>query len=293
MSPRRLSERSQEPGGERVIHSLDTPKGPPLISVTPKKMASRMRSLLSGYSVESDRDHANVSDRISSDRYLNAVYAFLYRRLLESVPSYPKGRILEIGSGAGYIETIDPRVIRLDIDPTACVNVCADAIRLPFRDGAFDGIVMKDALHHIPDPEALFLELIRILTPSGTIAMIDPYWGPLARLVYKYLHPEPFDDRATTWEFESTGPDSSNQALLNILLRRDRRRFDELFPHLRIDEVGPVLGPSFLFSGGVHGRTPIPGSLLERLFHWENRRSARFDPLRFEYLVLFTKTSEQ
>jgi len=42
--------------------------------------------------------------------------------------------------------------------------------RLPFADASFDVVFSKDALLHVPDKEALFAEIFRVLKPGGVFA---------------------------------------------------------------------------------------------------------------------------
>jgi len=44
---------------------------------------------------------------------------------------------------------------------------------LPFADGSFDLVFSKDAMVHIPDKEALFADIFRVLRPGGSIAASD------------------------------------------------------------------------------------------------------------------------
>jgi SAM-dependent methyltransferase/uncharacterized protein YbaR (Trm112 family) len=43
----------------------------------------------------------------------------------------------------------------------------SDASALPFRDDAFDYVVVYGVLHHVPDPEATCREVYRVLKPEG------------------------------------------------------------------------------------------------------------------------------
>lgn len=45
--------------------------------------------------------------------------------------------------------------------------------RLPFDDGSFDVVFSKDALLHVPDKDALFADIFRVLKPGGVFAAGD------------------------------------------------------------------------------------------------------------------------
>ncbi|MDQ6432762.1 methyltransferase domain-containing protein [Mesorhizobium sp. LHD-90] len=45
--------------------------------------------------------------------------------------------------------------------------------RLPFADGSFDVVFSKDALLHVPDKDALFADIFRVLKPGGVFAASD------------------------------------------------------------------------------------------------------------------------
>lgn len=48
--------------------------------------------------------------------------------------------------------------------------VCGAPGPLPFADGSFDVVFSKDALLHVPDKDALFAEIFRVLKPGGVFA---------------------------------------------------------------------------------------------------------------------------
>jgi predicted alpha/beta-hydrolase family hydrolase/ubiquinone/menaquinone biosynthesis C-methylase UbiE len=51
----------------------------------------------------------------------------------------------------------------------------ADAERVPYADDAFDLVVARGALHHVPDPTGMLREIRRVLSPGGTaIVLAEP-----------------------------------------------------------------------------------------------------------------------
>lgn len=217
-----------------------------------------------------------------ADDYLRVVFRDAYGRLLGLVPDYLTGAIVEIGSGPGVVKSWFPQVVTVDIVEDYGPDVVADARCLPLRSRSVKGFIMKDALHHIPDVEAFLDEVERCLVPGGVLVMSEPYWGPLASIIYRWLHPEPFDTGAKSWHFESSDAWDSNQALPWIVFVRDRDRLRSRFPRLSVVAVGVHVGPSFLMSGGVFGRTPVPARFLVPLKKWEDRRGKWLNPVRFE-----------
>lgn len=79
-------------------------------------------------------------------------------------------RILDIGCGLGpYRRAIEERGgiwIGLDLTGGSC-RVHGDGYRLPFRDGAFDGVLSAAVLEHLPDLDAAMAEVRRVLRPGG------------------------------------------------------------------------------------------------------------------------------
>ena len=54
------------------------------------------------------------------------------------------------------------------------------AAALPFRDGAFDVVLLLDVLEHLPSEAPALDETWRVLAPGGTLILSVPYRGPLA-----------------------------------------------------------------------------------------------------------------
>ena len=51
--------------------------------------------------------------------------------------------------------------------------VCADAVRLPFADGSFDGVISVEAAFHFSSRERFLGEAFRVLRPGGVLTMSD------------------------------------------------------------------------------------------------------------------------
>ena len=63
-------------------------------------------------------------------------------------------------------------------DGVGCIAVNGDGTKLPFADAAFDRVMASEVLEHIPDDDAAFSELARVLRPGGTLAITVPAWLP-------------------------------------------------------------------------------------------------------------------
>jgi ubiquinone/menaquinone biosynthesis C-methylase UbiE len=65
-----------------------------------------------------------------------------------------------------------------------------DAKRLPFADGAFGAVISNSIVHHIPEPQVVLQEMVRVLAPNGTLFVRDllrpDSLAALRRLVEKH-----------------------------------------------------------------------------------------------------------
>jgi SAM-dependent methyltransferase len=199
---------------------------------------------------------------IRSKPLLRAIYVEWYQALIDALPAAATcpGRVLELGSGAGFLPELLPEVITSEVFPVPGVALIADAQRLPLPDQSLRGIVMTDVLHHVPDSRKFFAEATRCIRPGGCVAMVEPWVTPWSKLIYTKLHHEPFVPDAAEWTIPSTGPLSgANGALPWILFHRDRPQFEREFPQWRIESVTVTMPLRYLFSGGVSMRSLWPG----------------------------------
>jgi SAM-dependent methyltransferase len=223
-----------------------------------------IRSLLAhpltrGLDVDDPRTTVVRRRIIQEKPFLRRLYQEWYAALVSRLPD-GSAPILELGSGAGFLADLIPGLITSEVFSVPDISVVLDARRLPFPAGSLRAIVMTDVLHHIPDPAAFLAESTRTLTPHGRILMIEPWVTPWSRVVYTYLHSEPFDPKAAQWGFPASGPLSgANGAMPWIMFARDRAAFETLFPQLTIRELTLMMPISYLVSGGVSMRGLSPG----------------------------------
>lgn len=105
----------------------------------------------------------------------------------QAIPLYARGRLADLGCGAVPLFA----AYRNHVTDVVCVDwpasahslhhidlACDLAAGLPFRDRSFDTIVLSDVLEHVAEPRNLWLEMGRILSPSGHLLLNVPfcYW---------------------------------------------------------------------------------------------------------------------
>jgi SAM-dependent methyltransferase len=80
--------------------------------------------------------------------------------------------ILDLGSGGRWW---GPTVVTLDVDRLPYVGLVGDGHRLPFGDGALDGVICTGVLEHVQDAGAVTREIWRVLRPGGLIYVAVPF----------------------------------------------------------------------------------------------------------------------
>ena len=199
-------------------------------------------------------------DIIRTKPFLRLIYEEWYDAIIARLPGEP-GRVLELGSGAGFLRERLPEVITSEIFSCQAADVVLDARRLPIARGSLRAIVMTDVLHHIPDVRAFLADAADAVRPGGALVMIEPWVTTWSRFVYGRLHHEPFLPEATEWAFASTGPLSgANGALPWMVFVRDREQFTRAFPVWQVEEVRPGMPLRYLLSGGVSMRGLVPAA---------------------------------
>lgn len=192
-------------------------------------------------------------------RFLRKIYERWYGMLADAVPD-GDGRVLEIGSGPGFLAERVPGLIASDVLFAPPLDVALDARCLPFKDASLKAVLMTDVLHHLPEPGLFLAEAARCVRSGGVAAMIEPWRTRWSEFIFTRLHHEAFDPSAGEWGFQASGPlSAANGALPWIVFERDRPRFEREFPEWRVEAVRPMMPVSYLLSGGFSHRAIQPG----------------------------------
>ena len=175
--------------------------------------------LTHGLDIDSPEMTIRRSRIIQQKAFLKCFYQKCYLAIAESLPNSINGPVLEIGSGAGFLKECISGLLTSEILHIPGVDVICDGQKLPFRPASLRGIVMLDVLHHIPSAKKFLSTAAHCVKPGGAIVMIEPWNTRWSQFVYKHLHHEPFDQKASEWNLPSSGPLSqANSALPWIIL---------------------------------------------------------------------------
>jgi SAM-dependent methyltransferase len=100
----------------------------------------------------------------------------------------PGAAVLDVGGGPGYFADafraagasyagVDPDVGELTARGEAGTNsVRASGLRLPFADASLDLTYSSNVLEHVPDPEGMAREMLRVAKPGGTVLISWTPW---------------------------------------------------------------------------------------------------------------------
>jgi SAM-dependent methyltransferase len=132
-------------------------------------------------------DEVAITDRLVAD-----AVASLYDA---NIPQFARGRLIDLGCGKvplfeAYRDHIEDNVC-VDWENTSHTNeyldyVCDLTEDLPFNDGEFDTVILSDVLEHVPQPEKVWREMSRILSPGGIALINVPFYFRLHEIPYDY-----------------------------------------------------------------------------------------------------------
>jgi SAM-dependent methyltransferase len=219
-------------------------------------------------SIDNPENFHSIRTIIGRKKALRRFYEAAYEDFKVCISDRPKDSpVVELGSGASFANEHIPEIVTTDILPYPGISKTIDAMEMLFMDKSIGAFVMLNVFHHIPNIERFLSEASRVLMSGGKICIVDQYAGPFSKLIYKYFHHESFDPYSAEWSFASTGPLSgANGALTTIVFFRDRRRFEVLYPHLKIVRIRRHTPLFYWLSGGLKSWSLIPGFLIDAIY---------------------------
>jgi SAM-dependent methyltransferase len=222
--------------------------------------------------------------RLGANRNLLFWYRELYRDQFKDFSDPAALSILEIGSGTSPLKQFHPNVVTSDVlnlDYLDLVFDCHDIDKVDaIKDNSLDVITLTNVLHHLKSPIAFLNRAATKLKPGGKAIATEPFFSVASTLIYKYLHQEPAVFGIVEPELTKVhGPlASANQALAWLIFFRRRewlRRLDDNY------DVGnlllrPFSALSYMATGGISRRLPVPHWLYRTLFPIDLAFSRRF-----------------
>lgn len=131
-----------------------------------------------------------AADHGLSDPRVRAVWRSLFRDVLPGEP----GKVADLGCGTGTLSLLladeGHRVDGVDFSPKMIRRaeakaagradmsfVVADAYAPPLRDGTYDTVLCRHVLWAMPDPLTALRNWERLLTPGGTLVLVEGFWS--------------------------------------------------------------------------------------------------------------------
>jgi SAM-dependent methyltransferase len=177
------------------------------------------------------------------DRLTARITLTLAEPLLDAAAVVAGSRVLDVGCGPGVVCGLAAERGALptgvDVAPGMLAEarrrhpgltfVEADAVALPFEDGAFDACVGNFVLNHLPAPEAAAAELARVLAPGGSLALSlwdvparNRWLGLVAEALAELEVPTPADLADGPDSYRFADPDEMRRLLGGAGLRETR-----------------------------------------------------------------------
>lgn len=234
------------------------------------------------YDLDSPERTIAHQEIIKKKYFLRKLYEEWYKVFTASLPILPRGKMIELGSGGGFLKEIIPSVLCTDILGLPSNDLTFSALEMPFADNEISAIFMIDTFHHIPDSKLFLTEVSRVLKKDGMLIMIEPANSLWGRFVYKNFHHEPFEPSGN-WQIPPSGPMSgANGALPWIVFERDFEEFKRSFPLLRLEKINYHTPLMYLISGGVSFKQVFPNfsysifRAIDKLLPFINKQISMF-----------------
>lgn len=218
-------------------------------------------------SIQTLSDHRRI---ILDKPLLKAVYDSFYQRLLKGIIQ-KNGNYIEVGAGGFNAKDYASNVKSSEFVANPLTDLVIDATKMDIEDSSVDSFITLNTLHHMREPQKFFSEVNRTLKAGGELRLIEPncqYWS---KIFYTYFHHEPFYE-SDTWNLpEKDGRlTNANGMIPTMIFIRDIKLFKKLNPQLEITEISYFNFFSFILSGGLSFKSPVPLFLVKPLLKLES-----------------------
>ena len=232
--------------------------------------------------------------RLESNGNLLFWYRELYRDQFKDLPHPEALSILEIGSGTSPLKRFHSNVVTsdvLELDYLDLVFDCHEIDKLVrIQDNSLDVITLTNVLHHLKSPIEFLNAAAAKLKPGGKVIATEPYFSMLSSFIFKYLHHEPVGFRISEPELEEVeGPlASANIALPWLIFYQRRDWLERLNENYNVGSllVRPFSALSYMMTGGISRKLPIPGFLYRVMFPIDLALSRHFPSLCASFFTL-------
>lgn len=232
--------------------------------------------------------------RLNRNHNLLFWYRELYQTQFANVPDPDGLRVLEIGSGVSPLKRFYKNVLTSDVMELDYVDYVFDCHSIdrfrPIADDSLDVITLTNVLHHLSDPIDFLNKAASKLKRGAQIIATEPYFSTLSTWIFKSLHHEPVRFEITEPILsEVRGPlASANIALPWLIFYRHSRWRDRLRTNFDFDEKDfqPFSSISYMATGGISRRLPIPRSIYAALFRLDMMLSRAFPKLLASFFIL-------
>jgi 2-polyprenyl-3-methyl-5-hydroxy-6-metoxy-1,4-benzoquinol methylase len=212
--------------------------------------------------------------RLAANTNLLFWYRELYRDQFKHFANPAALSILEIGSGTSPLKQFLSNVVTsdvLDLDYLDLVFDCHEIDKLDaIKDNSLDVITLTNVLHHLKSPILFLNAAAAKLRSGGKVIATEPFFSVLSTPIFKYLHHEAVDCCIAEPGLKRVyGPlASANQALSWLIFFRRREWLERLSESYDVASlsVRPFTALSYMMTGGISRKLPVPGFLYRALF---------------------------
>lgn len=131
-------------------------------------------------------------------------------------------KIIDLGAGDNYYQSLFPNKLNLDIDPARKPDLVGDVYKLPLEDNSVEGLLSVDVLEHLAYPQRAVDEMYRVLKPGGKLILITRYIFPIHDAPEDYFRYTKYGlcHLFSQWRIESLEEETTSFESLAVLLQR-------------------------------------------------------------------------